>query len=281
MFNDSIFAREAESSRRNIRLQVPILVPTGHDTRLVSTDPAVSCLAEGLERYVESVDGDFDDPLMAFRNVAAAAYSRRQLSRASSGQSSRDDFAAARLEAYQEVYQKHVPNTCLSSWIACSVPNANARFALIKIFSETLGTSSLVRYAMAVGARRPQNIYFSQTTGAVRTAHNRFLVSPRGLLECDEKVPFSIHVFYSKISNIYIGRFFSGFWVLKSHKSGEYGSAYEQLDLDVTSNINVTGNKTRKTLFSAAGYIKMKEKVYIKFTYKAKSPFEEIKKFFF
>ena len=35
-----------------------------------------------------------------------------------------------------------------------------------------------------------------------------------------------------------------------------------------------------KTPFSAAGYIKMKEKVYRQFTYKAKSPFEEIKKIF-
>ena len=48
----------------------------------------------------------------------------------------------------------------------------------------------MVGYALAVGARRPQNIYFSQTKGAGRPAHNLFLVSPRGLLECDEKVPF-------------------------------------------------------------------------------------------
>lgn len=189
LFNASMFAKHAETSRRCTKLEVPVLIPTGYNTRLVSFDPTISCLAEGLERYVESAGGNFDDPLMTFRQIAASAYARRRKER-NTDQFSQEDSVAARLEAYEDVCKHHIPKTCLSSWIDCAVPSSNKRFGFIKRFADTLGSSSLVGYVLSVGARRPQNVYFTWATGETHTAHNRILLSPRGVLECDEKVPF-------------------------------------------------------------------------------------------
>jgi transformation/transcription domain-associated protein len=90
------------------------------------------------------------------------------------------------------VCDTHIPETCLSSWITASASSPNVLFSFRKNFAQTLGTASLVSYALAVGARRPQNILFSWSTGAVSNLHMRPLLSQRGLLECDEAVPFRL-----------------------------------------------------------------------------------------
>ena len=58
--------------------------------------------------------------------------------------------------------------------------------------------------------------------------------------------------------------------IFKYAKSGEYGSKNEELDLNVTGNMHVTGKKTRKTPFSAAGQIKIEQYIYRKHSLKAK-----------
>lgn len=190
LFNSSMFARDAEACRRRIRLEVPTFVSTGPHTRLVSDDLSFSSLAEGLERHMESIGGNLDDPLMAFRGLASEAYTRR---RASAGeQGGREESIAARVEAYHEVCASHAPDTCLSDWVAATISSPNMHFTFRKRFAETLGTASLVSYALAIGARRPQNVMFSWTTGAVCNMHSRALVSARGVLECDEAVPFRL-----------------------------------------------------------------------------------------
>jgi phosphatidylinositol kinase/protein kinase (PI-3 family) len=193
LMNASMFARNAEASRRRIHIEVPILVPTGQHTRLVSDDPSFSSLAEGLEKYMESVGGSMDDPLMAFRTSAAEAYKRRhaQVPSQNTG-GGRQESIAARVDAYLAVCDGHIPDTCLSDWIRMSLPSPSMHFAFRKKFAETLGTASLVSYALAIGARRPQNVLFSWTTGAVSNLHMRPLVSQRGIFECDEAVPFRL-----------------------------------------------------------------------------------------
>jgi phosphatidylinositol kinase/protein kinase (PI-3 family) len=191
LLNASLFARDTEASRRRLKVDAPILIATGSCTRLVSDDPAFSSLAEGLERYQESVGGNIDDAVIAFRNLSAEAYNRRfaQNPRQAAG---RQESIAARVEAYNSVCESHVPDTCLSNWIACSIPSQNMHFAFRKTFAESLGTSAIVSFALAIGARRPQNLLFSWDTGAVSNSHMRPLVSARGLLECDEAVPFRL-----------------------------------------------------------------------------------------
>ncbi len=195
LFNASFFARHAEAQRRRIRIEVPKLIPTGHHTRLVSYDPHTSSLADGLEGYMEAQGLTLDDPLMAFRHVASTAFNRRRAQ--SNGQSGeklgREGSIAARVEAYHKVCKDNVPETCLSDWLMSRIPTPNLLFAFRKTFTETLGSSSLICYALAVGARLPQNITFSWNTGAVCNLHVRPLVSPvTGILECDEAVPFRL-----------------------------------------------------------------------------------------
>jgi hypothetical protein len=191
LLNASFFAKDAEACRRRIHVEVPILIPTGQHTRLVSDNPLFASLAEGLERFMESTGGNIDDPLMAFRNLAAEAYNRRHIQNPQQTPG-RKDSIAARVEAYHSVCNTHIPDTCLSSWIVASAPSPNYLFSFRKTFAQTLGTASLVSYALAVGARRPQNILFSWSTGAVSNLHMRPLLSQRGLLECDEAVPFRL-----------------------------------------------------------------------------------------
>lgn len=191
LLNASMFRRHPEASRRRIRVEVPTLVPTGQHIRLVSDDPQYSSLAEGLERHMEAQQRNIDDPLMAFRKFSAEAYMRKQQARSGS-QTGRKDSIAARVEAYHAVCEQHVPDSCLGRWISSSISSPSQLFAFRKSFAETLGAASIVSYVLAIGARRPQNVLFSWSSGAVSNLHMRLLLSNSGLLECDEAVPFRL-----------------------------------------------------------------------------------------
>lgn len=190
LLNSFIFAKNSEASRRLVRLTVPTFVATSGWTRLVSDDPSLSSLAEGLERFLEQRGQTPDDPLMAFRRTASEAYGRRKTG--AGEQAGRSESIAARVEAYHDVCQSRVPDTCLSTWVRENMPTATRDFSFRKRVAETLAPESLVSYLLAVGARRPQNIMFSWATGTVHNIHMRGLISTRGVLESDEAVPFRL-----------------------------------------------------------------------------------------
>eukprot|EP00168_Porphyra_purpurea_P005873 TRINITY_DN17016_c0_g1_i1.p1 TRINITY_DN17016_c0_g1~~TRINITY_DN17016_c0_g1_i1.p1 ORF type:complete len:331 (+),score=121.00 TRINITY_DN17016_c0_g1_i1:200-1192(+) len=180
LFNASFLSAHPEARRRRLALHVPVLVPTGQHTRLVSDNVPLCSLSEALERHCEAQGGAMDDPLVAFRRLCTLPVGV-----------SREEATAARRAAYVEVCRQ-VPVTCLSAFIGGSIASPAELFAFKKRFAETLGIASIVSHALVVGARRPQNLSFSWTSGAVVHGHMRPLVSARGLLECDEAVPFRL-----------------------------------------------------------------------------------------
>lgn len=180
LFNASFLSAHSEARRRRLALHVPVLVPTGYHTRLVSDNVPLCSLSEALERHCEAQGGAMDDPLVAFRRLCTVPVG-----------ASREEVNAARHQAFLEVCRQ-VPITCLSTFIGGSIASPAELFAFKKRFAETLGIASIVSYALVVGARRPQNLSFSWTSGAVVHGHMRPLVSARGLLECDETVPFRL-----------------------------------------------------------------------------------------
>lgn len=190
LLNSFIFSKNSEAHRRLVHLNAPIFVSTGARTRLMSDDPSLSSLADGLERFLRQKNETVDDPLMAFRTLASEAYGRRRAEKAE--HASRAESIAARVDAYHAVCESRVPETCLSAWVKANMPSATSDFMFRKRLAETLGPASLVSYALAIGARRPQNILFSWSTGAVYNLHMRSLISSRGILESDEAVPFRL-----------------------------------------------------------------------------------------
>lgn len=190
LLNTAVFAKDSEAHRRRIQLTVPTFVVIGARSRLVSDDPSLSSLADGLEHYLESNKKKIDDPLMAFRTLASEAYNRR---RANPGkETTRAESIAARVDAYHAVCDSQVPASCFSEWVRSRMPTATSDFNFRKRFSETLGATSLVYYSLAIGARRPQNILFSWASGTIHNVHMRGLISGRGILESDEAVPFRL-----------------------------------------------------------------------------------------
>lgn len=189
LWNSSIFSKDSEAHRRRICLSAPILVPTGARSRLVSDSTGISSLADGLEVFLDESDKSMDDPVMAFRNFVFEAHSRRK---GGTEPSNRADTVASRVEAYHSVCKSDVPKTCLSAWVTSRMPSAKNDFCFRKRFAETLGTASLMSHALAIGARRPQNMVFSWETGVVHNLHMRVLTSPQGIFESDEHVPFRL-----------------------------------------------------------------------------------------
>lgn len=190
MINSVVFGKDSESHRRRIQLSVPTFTTLGLRTRLVSDDPSFCSLADALEEYLEMRGQAFDDPVMAFRKLASEALGRR---RAAGGeQPGRSESVMARADAYREVCQRHVPDTCLANWLRSRTPCAMSEFVFRKRFAETLGAACFVSYSLAIGARRPQTIMFSWKTGAVYNVHMRGLISSRGVVESDEAVPFRL-----------------------------------------------------------------------------------------
>lgn len=190
MVNSVVFGKDSEAHRRRIQLTVPTFVTFGSRTRLVSDDPSFCSLADALEEHLEMRGQAFDDPVMAFRKLAFEALGRR---RAAGGeQPSRTESIMARADAYHEICQRHVPDTCLADWLRSRMPCAMNEFVFRKRFAETLGAACFVSYSLAIGARRPQTIMFSWKTGAVYNVHMRGLISSRGVVESDEAVPFRL-----------------------------------------------------------------------------------------
>lgn len=176
LFNVSFFSRHAEAQRRRTRIEVPKLIPTGQHTRLISYDQSCCTFADGLESYMEENGRSIDDPLILFQEIVSAS----------------SDMLSVRQQAYRKICEDQVPVTCLSSWVSRCLQSANQLFAFKKKFAETLGSSSLVNYVLAVGSRRPQNMAFSWKTGAVINLNARPSISSRGVVESEETVPFRL-----------------------------------------------------------------------------------------
>lgn len=188
--NHVIFAKDSEAHRKRVQLTVPTFLSTGSRTRLVSDDSNYASLADGLEHYLRVRGKTLDEPIMAFRNYAAEAFGRRKS--LSNEQAGRAESILARVDAYHNVCKSEIPDTCLLEWVNSRMPCAMSEFVFRKRLAETLAPACLVSYALAVGARRPQNVLFSWKTGAIYNQHMRGLVSNRGVLECDEAVPFRL-----------------------------------------------------------------------------------------
>lgn len=196
LFNYWIFGRNAEATRRRVRLHIPTLVPIGPRTRLMSVESKLAAAGEGLEKYFLEHRRDPDDAIMKFRIIANDKLMER------SGESmsgverrsnfSMDDLIVSRIEAFNEICDKHVPDSCLSDWVESRMSNADSVFSFRKRFAETLGTACVVGHCLGVGARRPQNLMFSWSSGAVSNQHVRMLTSQEGIVENDEAVPFRL-----------------------------------------------------------------------------------------
>ncbi|KAA8493601.1 Transcription-associated protein 1 [Porphyridium purpureum] len=108
------------------------------------------------------------------------------------GAVARQDALMARLQAFNYLCERVVPETALLHWVQMRVQTAGDLFALRHSLAKSLGVSSLVNYMLAIGARRPQHMLISLKSGRIQHVQTRPLVSSRGLIECDEGVPFRL-----------------------------------------------------------------------------------------
>lgn len=196
LLNNWVFSRNPEAVRRRVRLHVPKLVPIGPRTRLTSVEGTVSAASEGLEKYLAEHGCNQDDAIMNFRRIAndklmqIGEKSRCGLERWE--QLSVGDVMTSRVEAFNEICDNHLPDSCLSDWVDSKMLSANHMFSFRKRFAESLGTACVVGHCLGVGARRPQNLMFSWSSGAISNLYVRVLTSQEGLLESDEAVPFRL-----------------------------------------------------------------------------------------
>mmetsp|Transcript_22257 Transcript_22257/g.55069 ORF Transcript_22257/g.55069 Transcript_22257/m.55069 type:complete len:604 (-) Transcript_22257:91-1902(-) len=175
--------------RKRLRIDTPSFIPTGQHTRLVSDNPSTTALSDALESFTELEGGAIDNPLRCFRKVYSETLGKLKKSSKSINNS---QIVAAKLEAFNHVCSNLIPDSCLSDWVSASIPNVNHLFLFRKRLAQTLGTSSLFVYAFAINARKPQNILVSRDSGSVSQLYLRPVISSKGVIECDEPVPFRL-----------------------------------------------------------------------------------------
>lgn len=195
LLNNWVLDRNAEAARRRVRLHAPKLVPLGSRTRLASFEGTIGVASEGLEKYLIERGRDQDDAIMEFRAIAnnkLMQFKDQSQDGVKRENFSVDDVMSSRVEAFNEICAKHVPDSCLSNWVESKMLSTNHMYSFRKRFAESLGAACAIGHCLGVGARRPQNLMFSWSSGAISNLYVRALLSQDGLLENDEPVPFRL-----------------------------------------------------------------------------------------
>lgn len=231
LLNNWVFSKDAIAHQSRIHIAVPTVVPTASRTRLISIERNTATLVQGLDKFLEENGKDSDEAIVTFRNLSSDLWNRRLMDieiesnpnvianvcvnadvKPGSGSDGvanvpgndrinlspsemgirKELMIMTRMEAFEEMCEKHVPDSCLSRWVDSKMVSWAHRFMFTKRFAETLATTCVSSYCIGIGARRPQTMILEWNTGCVSPSNVRVLTSPNGILESDEAVPFRL-----------------------------------------------------------------------------------------
>jgi len=155
-------ARHKESRQRNLSFYIPIAVPITPTLRLVENDASLVTLQDVYEDHCKSLKIDRDDPVISFVSKLRALAVER-------GGISDSDMEAARLEVYQEISTKILPDNLLKNYMSRTMSSASDLWHIRRQMTLHFAAFIFMTYVFPVGNRTPSRISFSRDSGVLYT----------------------------------------------------------------------------------------------------------------
>ena len=108
------------------------------------------------------------------------------------GQILPDPNGISRLAAYKDIESGVVSENVLSQYMYKTLPSCNHLWTFKKQFCGQFGLSSLLCHVLQIGGRSPNKIMFTKNSGLTVQMDLYPVYDTRGLLECNEPVPFRL-----------------------------------------------------------------------------------------
>ncbi|GAB2260071.1 hypothetical protein Droror1_Dr00010926 [Drosera rotundifolia] len=177
-----MFDKHKESRKRHICIHTPIIIPVWSQVRMVEDDVTYNTFLEVYDNHCARNGREADLPITLYKE---------HLNQAVSGQLSPEAILELRHQAYIEI-TKHVPDNILTQFIYKTLINGHHLWAYKKQFAIQVALSCFISYMLQIGARTPNKILFSRTTGKIFQLDFHPAYDANGMIEFNEPVPFRL-----------------------------------------------------------------------------------------
>ena len=203
IFN-GVLAKRKESRRRNLNFYLPLMVHLSPSLRLVQEDSQYISLQGVYEDHCRRHGLNKDDPVLftmeKFRtmgdlrnNVSLSHQSCTPCGDAYEGpQKFPDQAQNLRMEAFNAVQDKWVPNTIALEYFQKTYPNFADFWLFRREFSYQFAALSFMTYVMHMTIRYPHKLSIARGTGKVWGLEPMPTMGPKGTFSNLEPVPFRL-----------------------------------------------------------------------------------------
>ncbi|KAG6974225.1 hypothetical protein JG687_00000453 [Phytophthora cactorum] len=186
-----LLLRHKETKKRNTVFHVPKVIPLTPRVRLLEDNRDFVTLGEVYELDCQIENKDPDIPVELYRERVSEAYAVAGTGN-DSGKQDEERVAQAKVRAFQEICNEHVPETLLAKYVHGISAHSDAYFQFRSEFTKHLALSSFLSYALFVGDRAPHRVLFSRRTGRVVSTELRPGYASSGILEAATTMPFRL-----------------------------------------------------------------------------------------
>ncbi|CEG01408.1 Tetratricopeptide-like helical [Ostreococcus tauri] len=190
---NDVFAKHAETRRRNMCYYTPAIIPVWPQVRLLEDDDNHGTYQEVYDANFARYGREADLPITLFK----AALDPAILGEVTGA----EDVLELRLKALMEITQKHVTENIFSQYMYKTLPNSSHLWTFKRQLSQQLAMSSLLSALLRIGGRTPQKIAFAKDTGNIFMLDFHPTFDSNGIVEYIEPVPFrltrNLHTFFT------------------------------------------------------------------------------------
>jgi len=179
---NKLLLQHPESRRRHLTFHTPAIVGIWPQVRLLEEEPSYCSCGEAYEVNCARYGREPDLPIIHFKDRCCSQ----------DGQLLPDANGENRLQAYKDIECNVVSENVLSQYMYKTLPSCNHLWTFKKQFCSQLGLSAVLCHMMHLGGRSPNKILFTKASGRVFQMDLYPVYDNRGLLECNEPVPFRL-----------------------------------------------------------------------------------------
>ncbi|KAK4051001.1 transcription-associated protein 1 [Microbotryomycetes sp. JL201] len=162
MLNCPLMTRK-ESRKRNLSFNIPIVVPLAPGVRLFENDASITSLQDMFEQHCEIVGIKKEDPLLAHTERVRALHRQDP-------PLGRPELWNGRQEIAEEIAYKMVPDDILKKFMTKTMVSPSDVWHIRKHLTQQMASFIFMTYIMSMGARHPNRIHISRTTGKLFTS---------------------------------------------------------------------------------------------------------------
>ncbi|KAL2760646.1 hypothetical protein ACRALDRAFT_1073586 [Sodiomyces alcalophilus JCM 7366] len=178
--------RRKESRRRDLQFTLPLMVPLAPHIRIVQEDTSYVALQGVYEDHCRRHGMSKDDPVLFTMEKLRGVLDTKNPKHG-------EQSATARLEVFNAIQEKWVPNTVALEYFQKILPDFSAFWLFRRQFSYQLATLTFMTYILYMHNRYPQKMNIARSSGNIWGSELMSFLSPnKPFFHNPEPVPFRL-----------------------------------------------------------------------------------------